>query len=149
MRQHHGQRQVFRRFVRGVACHDALIARARLRARHRLRDVRGLCVDADGRVELAVVAEVGASVADSLQRVAHDPFLKKLRPGAHLPGDGDAAVGRHDLDRHAGVGVAPEVSVQDAVRDLVAELVGMAAADRFRRQGTGLFAHVVSLLSQS
>lgn len=56
MRQHHGQRQVFRRFVRGIACHDALIARARLRARHRLRDVGGLCVDADGHVELAVVA---------------------------------------------------------------------------------------------
>lgn len=106
-------------------------------------------MDADGHVELAVVAEVGASVADPFDRIAHDPFLKKLCPGAHLPGDGDAAVGRHDLDRHAGVGVALEVGVQDAVRDLVAELVGMAAADRFRRQGIGLFAHCVFLLSQS
>ena len=105
-------------------------------------------MDADGHVELAVVAEVGASVADPLKRVAHDPLLKKLRPGAHLPGDGDAAVGRHDLDRHTGLGVAPEVGVQNAVRDLVAELVGMAAADRFRRQGIGLFAHGVPPSSQ-
>ena len=41
--------------------------------------------------------------------------VKKLRPGAHLPGDGDAAVGRHDLDRHTGLWVAHHVGVQNAV----------------------------------
>ncbi len=130
---------------RGVAEHNALVAcalpveivAALLGTRFEgvvdaLGDVGRLCADRDGDAARATVeADLRRVVADVDDAVAHQ------RRDVHVPAGGDLAGDVHEarcderLDGDAACGVFGEKGVEDAIGDLVADLVGVAFGDRF------------------
>ncbi len=83
------------------------------------------------------------TVADIPQCLAHDvgggiAHLAEvlLVPGAEFAGDQDLAVCREALASHARVRVEPQEGIEDRVRNLVADLVGVASGDRLRCEQT-------------
>ena len=119
-----------------VAEHVALVARADL--------LRLLAAARDGRVDLArlrvdVVDEAARLVveallrrveADLLDRVAHDRLVVELRVGGDLAEDHDEVGARARLARDVRLRVTRKARIDDRVRDLVGELVGVALVHR-------------------
>ncbi len=138
------------RLHRGVAEHDALVARAfvlRLGRVHALRDVRGLAVkevrDLAMRVmELLLrVADVGDAVARDCLDAAHE-VVQLLGGGkAHLSADHHPVGRREGLAGDASLGFLGEESVEHGVGDAVADLVGVALGDGFRGEDVILAGH--------
>ena len=62
-----------------------------------------------------------------------------FRLGGNLAANDDFARRGEDLHGDAGVGIQPEMGVQNGVRHLIAELVGMTGTDGFRRDQSGGF----------
>ncbi|MOA28895.1 hypothetical protein D3C78_1498720 [compost metagenome] len=130
--------------VAGVAEHQALVAGAlvfRLGAVDALVDVRGLLADdVDDAAGGAVVADVGAVVADVDDHVAHQLLEVDPRAGGDLAGD-DGHAGLHQgLAGHAGVLVLGDDGVEDGIGDLVGDLVRMAFGHGLGGE-KGIFAH--------
>ncbi len=131
----------------GVAEHHALVAGA-LAVEHvvvvdvgahlegggdALADVGRLLVDGHhDAAGLVVVAEVGARVADLLDRLTDDLGDVDVGLGADLAGDEREAGGHERLASDTPVGVVLEDRIEDGVRDLVGELVRVALGDRLR-----------------
>ncbi|MNI36165.1 hypothetical protein D3C73_902080 [compost metagenome] len=151
-----GGRHQLGRLVRGVAEHDALVARALV--------LVGAGVDAlgdVGRLRVQVVLELErlpveavlliADVLDHLADHGLDLVLDARGPlalGVHdalaadLAGDHHQIGRRQGLARHARLGVLGQEQVDDGVRNLVGDLVGMAFRDALggeeeRRTGQG------------
>ena len=136
VRRHDRHRHQLGRLVAGVAEHHPLVAGALLVA-----GVDALAVDALGDVGrlllerhhhaagLPVEAHVRVAVADLLDDAAHDLGDVDLRRGGHLAGDHDEAGLGQRLARDARALVALEERVEDPVRDLIAQLVGVAFGD--------------------
>ena len=105
---------------------------------------------------VAVVAVLGAVVADARDDVAHDGLDVHPRLRADLARDDGQAGGHHrlaratDLRHVGGLAVGRDIAlvlkldllledrVQDGVRDLVADLIGMALGDGFGREKIGV-----------
>mmetsp|Transcript_2880 Transcript_2880/g.9377 ORF Transcript_2880/g.9377 Transcript_2880/m.9377 type:complete len:508 (+) Transcript_2880:268-1791(+) len=122
--------------VGGVAEHDALVAGADLFELLRahpvdaLADLRGLVVELDE--DAAVVAVEADSLGREPDVVAHladDGFVVNLGLGRDLAEDHHHAGFRRRLASHLGVGVLREARVEDAIGDLVRELVGVTLVD--------------------
>ena len=129
----HRHRQVFGRFVAGVADHNALIACTEgvlvlSLSQFRLdsaRNVGTLVVDvAVDLVRLRVIADIPQGVADDVEHVG-------LGRGRDFTRHDNVTVGCHDLTGHAAGGVMLQTGVQHAVGNEVAQLVGMPAHDGF------------------
>ena len=118
--------------VAGVAEHHALVARAADLVVGAEGDVGALPVDVgDDGAGVGVKAVLGAGVADVGHHLA-DQFLKiDVAAGGDLAHDVDQTGGHAGLAGHAGVGVLGQDLIQDGVRDLVADLVGMPLGDGF------------------
>ena len=137
----HRHRQVFGRFVAGIADHNALIARAEgvlvlSLSQFRLdsaRNVGTLVVDvAVDLVGLRVIADIAQGVADDVEHVG-------LGRGRDFARHNDVTVGCHDLTGHAAGRVMLQTSVQHTVGNEVAQLVGMPAHNGFCGVKTGMF----------
>ena len=129
MRQHDRQRHQVGCFVGGVAEHHSLVAGALFVgiAVDATRDVRRLAVDGrDHRAGAVVEAVVGVGVADPLDRAADDVRNVDVRRRGDLAGDHRHPGGHQRFARHAGVGVASQDRVENRIRDLVGNLVGVA-----------------------
>jgi hypothetical protein len=143
VRQEDGEGHQLRRLVGRVAEHDPLVARALVAGLagdgvDALRDLRRLLGEEGADLQRVGVEElVGVGVADGAHGLAH------LRLVVHQRGGGDLARQHHLVGLHqhlagdAGVGVLREVSVQDAVRDGVADFVRVALGYGFRAEGVG------------
>ena len=147
MCQHHGQGQVFFRFVGGIAHHNTLIACAECFACTEFGfpygggDVRRLFVETDLQFQqvMGIFAEIAHGVADAVDYIRHDPSAVYFRLGSNLAANDDLVRRSEDFHGDAGIGILPEMRVQNGVRHLIAELVGMTGADRFRRNQSGVF----------
>jgi len=144
------QRHELRRLGRGEAEHDALVAGALAvelvdalalagleRVVDALCDVGRLRADRDrDAARAAVEPDVGGGVADRRDLVAHDLRDLDVALGRHLAGDVHLAGRDHGLDRDARPRVDGEQRIEDAVGDLVADLVGVALGDRLGGEQT-------------
>ena len=124
VRQHHGQRQARRRFIAGVAVHDALVA------------CSGLCaaIDCSGDIGALLMGDdlhliVAAAISGFPHSAADDGRDVREPRCGDLTCRDDLARGRHDLTGNAGSGVLRKTGIHHRVRDGVAELVGMSLGD--------------------
>ncbi len=149
-----GRRHQLGRLVRGVAEHDALVARALVLVPGGVdadRDVGRLAVQTVDELELVPV-ETRLFVADVADRGAHGGLDLILHARGPLPVDVHDALttnlaGQHDqigrrqrLAGHPRIGVLGQEQVHDGVGDPVRDLVGMTLGDAFRGEkevGTG------------
>eukprot|EP01137_Pigoraptor_chileana_P029047 Opistho-2@13734 len=128
----------FGRLVAGVAEHQALVAGADVQVVVRgMVDALGnvvalLVVGHQHRATLVVDAVFGVVVADALDRVARHLDVIHMGVGGDLAGQHDQASIGQRFGGHAGAGVLREDSVENRVRDLIRDLVGMAFGDGFR-----------------
>ena len=133
--------------VAGIAEHQALVACALLLkagAVDALVDLgRLLADDVDDRTGRPVKAHIRRVIADVGDHPAHDGFQIHPGTGGDLSrDDGDAGLD-HGLARHAGARVLGQDGVQDRVRNLVGDLVGMALGHGFRGEGR-IFCHDIN-----
>jgi len=125
------------RFVAGVAEHQALVAGAGVqvvvaRVVHSLGDVVALLVVGHEHGAAFVVdAVVGVVVADALDGVARHLDVVHVGVGGDLAGQHHQAGVCERLGGHARARVLFKDCVEDGVRDLVCDLVGMALGDGF------------------
>ena len=140
LRRHHRHRQIFGRFVAGIAHHNALIACAEgilvlSLSKFRLHgsgNIGALVVDvAVDLVRLRVIANV-------LQNIPHNVEHVRLNLGRDFARHDNVTVGCHDLTGHAAGGIMLQTGVQHAVGNEVAQLVGMPAHDGFCGVKTGM-----------
>ena len=133
-----GRGHQLRRFVAGVAKHQALVSRADVQVVvggmvHALGDVVGLLVVGHQHCAATIVdAVLGVVVADALDGVACDLDVVHMRVGGDLTGQHDEAGVGQRFGGHTALGVLFEDCVEDRVRDLVCHLVGVAFRDGFR-----------------
>ena len=131
MRQQYGRGHELFVFIGGIAEHHALIAGAAGIYTH--GDVGRLRMNrADDRASLGVKAVSGVGVADGSDHAAHDggeihiSFGGDLASNEHYAGGGDGFAG------DAAVGIFLQTGVEDGIRNLVGDLIGMAFGHRFR-----------------
>jgi len=100
---------------------------------HALRDVCGLLVDRDDDAAgLGVEAVFGSRVADLGDRLADEARDVDVRLGRDLTRDDDEAGRDQRLAGDAPRGVVREDGVENCIRDLVCDLVGMPLGDGLR-----------------
>ena len=92
-------------------------------------------MDADFQFHLVIgaFAEIAHGIADAVDGIRNNPAAVYLHFGGDLAADEHLARRGEDLYGNAGIGILPEMCVQNGVRNLVAELVGVTGTDRFRR----------------
>ena len=138
MREDERRGHVLAGFVAGIAEHDALIACALLLlgcAADASVDVGRLLVD--GRqhaARVAVETVVALRVADAVDHAAHYALHVHIGIRAHFARHDHEARRAERLARDLGVAVAAQEFVEDRIRDLIRDFVGMAFRDRFRRK---------------
>ena len=128
----------------GEAEHQPLVAGAARVDAH--RDVGRLAVNRGQHgAGLGVEAELAARVADLGDGRADDLLVVHDGGRRDLAGD-DRQAGRDErFARHAAGRVLRQNGVQNRIRDLIGDLVGMSLGDRFRReQMPSLTAHAGS-----
>jgi hypothetical protein len=133
MRELHGEWHELGRFVGRVTEHDALItgtARidshgdvARLFA-DELSDANAVGVECFGRVD----------VADFADRSARDRLVVDVCARRDLAGQDNLPALTQHFTGDAAVRITGEMRVENRVGDVIANLVGMSLADRFRRE---------------
>ena len=88
---------------------------------------------------IGAFAEIAHGVADAVNGIRDDSAAVYLRFGRDLSANEHLTRRGEDLYGDAGVGILPEVCVQNGVGNLVAELVGVTGTDRFRRDQPDVF----------
>ena len=143
VRQHDRQRHQLRRLAAGVAEHQALVAGAA--GVHAHRDVGRLAVDrGDDAAGVAVEPVLGVGVADFPDGLADQLLHVDVGVGRDLAGD-EAEAGRDErLARHAAGRILREDRIQDAVRNLIGDLVRMSFRHRLGREQVAAFTTHVS-----
>src|SRR4249919_2951785 len=125
----------FRRFVAGVAEHQALVARAlffRLLAVDARGDVRRLLAEhVDDRAGVAVEPDVGVVVTDVVDDLARERFDVDPRGRGDFARDDRGTRFHHRFAGHARALVLRQDGVEDRVGDLVGDLVRVAFGDGF------------------
>ncbi len=135
--------------VAGVAEHHALVAGAlrlvallaaggrlpfAIQPFHTLVDLRALFGQRHQHAAgVGVQTDPGAGVPDAAHRGAHDALDVAVALAGDLAEYEELSGGGRGLHGHVGVRVLAQHVVQDRVRDLVADLVGVALGHRFRR----------------
>ena len=133
MRQHDGQRHQLLGLVAGETKHQPLVAGAARVDAH--RDVRGLAVNRRQHgAGLGIEAVLAARVPDLRDRRPHDVLVIDHGRGRDLAGE-DGEAGRHQrLAGHATHRVLGENRVENSIRDLIGDLVGVSFRNRLRRE---------------
>ena len=131
------QRHQFGRFITGVAEHESLVAGADVLTLgfvgvHALSDVGALLVDADHyRAGIAADAGEVVGVTNIVDDLANDALIVDNGFGGDFASDDGDASRYHGFAGDAAHWVLSEDGVEDAVGDLVSQLVWMAHADGF------------------
>ena len=144
MREHDRQRHQLVGLGAGEAEHQPLVAGAAGVDAH--RDVGRLTVDRrEHGAGLGVEAVLAARVADVGDRVAHDLLVIDDGAGRDLAGDNGEAGRDERFARDAAHRVLREDGVENRIRNLIGDLVGMSFGHRLRReQMPSLTAHAAS-----
>ncbi len=143
VREHDRQRHQFRRLAAGVAEHQALVAGAA--GVHAHGDVGRLAVDRrDDAAGIAVEPVLRVGVADLADGFANQLLDVDVGVGGDLAGDEAEASGDERFARHAAGRILGEDRVQDAVRDLIGDLVRMSFRHRLGREQVAAFTTHVS-----
>ena len=139
MGQRDGQGKQDVGLVAGVSEHQALVACSLFRGGNPAVDVLGLDPQPVEDLE-AVHAErlILVGIADGLHGFADDGWDVEGGPGLQFSGDHDLVVLGEDLAGDVAGGILGEGGVEDAVRDEVADLVGVTFADRFGGEKLGV-----------
>ena len=129
-----GEREVLGGLVGSVAEHDTLVTSAELLESllvvQTLGDIRALLLNGAKHVaSLVVEALVGRVVTNVLDGIADDLLVVDLGLGGDLTEDHDHAGLGRGLASDLGEGVLLQAGIEDSVRDLVSDLVGVALAD--------------------
>ena len=128
-----GHGHQLRGLIAGIAEHHALIACTAHLIVGAQCDVGALAVDiGDDGTGVGVKAELCAGVADICHHLADDLLEIDIAVGGDLAHDVDKAGGCAGLAGHTGIGVVGQDLVQNGIRDLVADLVGMSFGDGLR-----------------
>ena len=143
MREHGRERHVLGRFVRRIAEHHALIACTdRLCRVHialagldrlidALRNIRRLLVKRDeDAAGVGIEAVAGVRITDITHRLADDLRNIDVAGGRDLTDDVRLSRRNEGLTRNTPLRILREDSVENAVRDLIGEFVGMTLGDR-------------------
>ena len=141
MCQHDGQGKVFFCFIGGIAHNNALIACTEICCTYGGGDVGRLFVNADFQFQwiTGILAEVVHGIAGAINGVCNDSAAVHFRLRGDLAADEHLARRGENLYGDSGVGILPEVCVQNGVRHLIAELVGVTGTDGFRRDQPNVF----------
>jgi hypothetical protein len=116
-------------FVGGVAEHHALVAGTA--GVHTLSDVGGLAVDGrDHSAGVRVEALEGIVIADLVHRVANKGLEVDISLGGDLAGNDDQAGASERFAGNAAVGVLGQAGIENGIRDLVGNLVGVTLGHR-------------------
>ncbi len=138
--QDDGHGHQFGRLVRGVPEHQTLIARAPRVHAH--GDVAGLLVDrGEDRAGVVIEPPGGVRIADLPDCLADDVGDLDIGLGGDLAGDERDAGGQDRFARDPAALVLHHDRVQDAVGNLIRDLVGMTFGDRFRGEQEVMSAH--------
>ena len=133
VRQHDRQRHQLRRFVAGVAEHQALIAGAA--GIHTHGDVGRLALDGiEDAAGLAVEADSGVGVADVGDGLARELRNVDITGGRDFAGYDANAGGDQHFASHAAVRILFENSIENGIGNLVRNLIGVALGHGFRRE---------------
>ena len=132
--KHEGEGEELGRLVRGIAKHDALVAGAetleRLLVVEALGDVGRLLLDGHEEVARLVVEALGrVVVANVLDGVTDNLLVVELGLRRDFAKDHDHARLGGRLAGHLGQGVLGQAGVEDGIRDLVGNLVGVTLTD--------------------
>ena len=122
-----------RGFVAGIAKHHSLVAGAAGVDAH--GDVAGLLVDAgDHGAGVGVEAVERVVVADGGDRASNQRLEIHVSLGGDFAGDDDQAGGGQGFAGHAAGRIFGQAGIEDSVRNLVGDLVGMAFGHGFGRK---------------
>ena len=128
-----GHRHQLRGLIAGIAKHHALVACTADLIVGAKGDIGALAVHiGDDGAGVGVKAELGAGVADIGHDLADDLLEIDIAVGGDLAHDVHKAGGCTGLAGHTGIGVVGQNFVQNGIRDLVADLVGMSFGDGLR-----------------
>ena len=133
-----GRRHQLGRLVAGITEHQALVAGTGVQMVvrgmvHALGNVVGLFVVGHQYGTAFVVdAVLGVVVADAFDGVARDLDVVHMGVGGDFTGQDHESGVAQCFCRNAGLGVLLKDCVQDGIRNLVSDLVGMAFRNRFR-----------------
>ncbi len=128
-----GHRHQLGRLVTGKSEHQPLIAcTTRINA---LSDIRGLCSD---RVYHAtgvrVIPKLRVVIPDLMDRIANNGLIIDLRRRCDLARNHRKAGRYKRLTRDPSHRILLEDRIQDSVRNVVGDLIGMALSHRFRSE---------------
>lgn len=120
--------------VGGITEHDALITSTEVLEAviqvKTLSDIGGLLLDGDEEVQgLVVEALGGVIVADVLDGLANNLLVVELGLGGDLAEDHDHAGLGGSLASDLGEGVLGQAGIEDRVRNLIGDLVGVTLTD--------------------
>lgn len=129
--------------VRGITKHVALVTSAHILKLtvnvNTLGDIRGLSLDGDNDVAGTVVDTLLLIIiTDLLEGVANDLLIVHGSLGGDLTEDHDHTSLGASLASDLGEGILCEASINNGVRNLIAELVGVPLVDRFRGKEKGV-----------
>ena len=163
MRKRDGHGHQFLGFIAGVAEHHALVARADVVALaaaalfQRVVDAHGdigrLLIQHDlHRAGARVKTARAVLIADARDGIADNLVVIHLRLGGDFAHHQHHAGGGDGFARHARHGILRKMRVQNRVRNLVADLIGMTLRNRFRSKESRsflqhFFLHPFSLFS--
>ena len=88
---------------------------------------------------MRVFTKIFHGAADAIDHACHDLIAGNRCLGGDLAANDDLARRSEDLHGDAGIGILPEMRVQNGVRHLIAELVGMTGTDGFCRDQSDIF----------
>ena len=132
------QRHEFRSFIRGVAKHVTLVTRTDVfiglgaHTVHTLTNVRGLVVQLDEHAALVTVqAGFIRDETDVAAHLAHDGFVVNLGLGRDFTENHHHVGLRRGLARNLGIRILREARIQDAVGDLIRELIRVTLVHGF------------------
>src|SRR5271157_523819 len=133
VRQRNGSRHQVRILIDRVAKHHSLVAGAA--DVHAHGNVAGLLVDAgDDGAGVGVEAVEGVVVTDGGDGAADDTLEIDVGLGGDFTGDDDQAGGGQSFAGDAAEGVVGEAGVENGVRNLVGDFIGMAFGHRLRSE---------------
>ena len=122
-----------RGLVAGITEHHALVAGAAHLVVGAQGDVGALAVDVgDDGAGVGVKAELCTGVANICHHLTDHLLEVHIAVGGDLAHDVHQTGGSTGLAGHTGIGVVGQDLVQDRIRDLVADLVGMSFGDGLR-----------------
>ena len=128
-----GHGHQLRGLVAGITEHHALVAGAAHLVVGAQGDVGTLAVDVgDDGAGVGVKAELCTGVANICHHLTDHLLEVHIAAGGDLAHDVHQTGGSTGLAGHTGVGVVGQDLVQDRIRDLVADLVGMSFGDGLR-----------------